>query len=154
MKKGFTMIELIFVIVILGILAAVAIPRLASTANDAKVGTAESFIGTLNRSVGPTMWSKSIRDANGSMKGTATGGVDYNLSTYTELPKGVTMDLGNCVAPGTTLTTSNFAGTFDTSALPVEEKIYCIDGNSTSAPRFGFRDATTAELNASSQLNK
>ncbi len=35
MKKAFTMIELIFVIVILGILAAVAIPRLSATRDDA-----------------------------------------------------------------------------------------------------------------------
>lgn len=37
MKKAFTMIELIFVIVIIGIMAAVAIPKLAATRDDAKI---------------------------------------------------------------------------------------------------------------------
>jgi general secretion pathway protein G len=37
MREAFTMIELIFVIVILGILASVAIPKLATTRDDAKI---------------------------------------------------------------------------------------------------------------------
>jgi len=39
MKRGFTMIELIFVIVIIGILAVIAIPKLNATRDDAKIVT-------------------------------------------------------------------------------------------------------------------
>ena len=46
MKKGFTMIELIFVIVILGVLASVAIPRLAATRDDAEVAKAAANLTT------------------------------------------------------------------------------------------------------------
>ena len=44
MRKGFTMIELIFVIVILGVLASVAIPRLAATRDDAELSKAATNI--------------------------------------------------------------------------------------------------------------
>ena len=140
MKKGFTMIELIFVIVILGILAAVAIPRLTGTATDAKIAKIEAFVGTLNRSVAPSMWSRSMRDCNGSIK-------DMNLSSYTDIPSGVgTIALGNCAAAPTTAIV-----TLDTKALPITgEKIYCRDGNGTSAPMFGF----TTDMNVSVQVNK
>ena len=47
MKKGFTMIELIFVIVILGILASVAIPRLSGTREDAEISAAVANLRTL-----------------------------------------------------------------------------------------------------------
>lgn len=46
MKKAFTMIELVFIIVILGILASVAIPRLSSTRLDAELVKYQTDIKT------------------------------------------------------------------------------------------------------------
>ena len=51
MKKAFTIIELIFVIVALGILAMVALPRLASSKEDAEIARVKAEIAAIRSAI-------------------------------------------------------------------------------------------------------
>lgn len=63
-KNAFTMMEIIFVIVILGILAMVAIPRFAATRNDAKVSLMAQNIETGAMEIATYAASKGDTDKN------------------------------------------------------------------------------------------
>jgi prepilin-type N-terminal cleavage/methylation domain-containing protein len=57
-KNGFTMLELIFVIVIIGILAVIAIPRLSSTSSDAKISKLAYNIQTAKTEIATSIFAK------------------------------------------------------------------------------------------------
>lgn len=50
-RNGFSMIELVFVIVILGILAAIAIPKFAATRDDAQIAKGRSDVAAIRAAI-------------------------------------------------------------------------------------------------------
>jgi len=91
-SKAFTMIELVFVIVIIGILSAIAIPKFAVTRGDAVISKAKNTVSSIRNSIATEKQKRALRGvyaAVGSLS-VATGydtaifdGIDGNATTPT-----------------------------------------------------------------------
>ena len=134
MKNAFTIIELIFVIVIIGILAIIAIPRYFVMGHITHESNLISFVKTLNRTTGEDLWARSINEGkNGSIKNLAPVEDVNFVSKYIDIPKEInesSIDLSKC-GSGVykTIIVSN-------SKIVGEYNIICKDGTSTTAPYF------------------
>ncbi len=157
-QKAFSLIELIFVILITGILAVVALPKLAGMSASAHLSNLKSFTGTLNRTVGSSLWLGVISHESFS-GGSVKNSINYTSisvgeeledipSVFTGLGEPATIHLSNCMESNTTvpdvdspvggLTAGKVAGT-----ATVGDTTYalgCIDSNSVTSPKFYLYD--------------
>jgi len=133
MRRGFTMIELIFVIVIIAILSAVALPKFLESSDQAKVAKIKGYAGTLARTTLPPFWGKSIEeDNNGSI-------APYDTHIQAALPAPQELTTINGFASGN-LESNITKGTAPSHAVATATiatttyTVACTDGTPISAP--------------------
>ena len=120
-RSGFSMIELVFVIVILGVLAAVAVPRFVATRTDAQIATARSDLASAQKAIVAKVFADNIDATQSSAPdpNKAVAGQNYNWGTWgkwivnisgldgsrwnenggTQINKGVTVEAANAIQP-------------------------------------------------------
>jgi general secretion pathway protein G len=133
-KRAFTMIELIFVIVILGILAAVAVPKLAATRNDAivsaEVGSASQVLKNLGSQwAAKESWTEyGVTDASNAVRCfTLTATNDGNV-TITPIatpsdkcPSGVLTEVKSLAAKNGILESNEGAKTYQFGGISIKQ---------------------------------
>ncbi len=157
-RKAFSLIELVFVILITGIIVATALPRFVSISDDAHLSKLQSFTGTLNRSVGAAMWSGVQRNesAQNGVLSTSTNyaaiiedvQVDTIPTEFIGLGIPATISLVTCLPSNTLkpkigdpvggLIAGKVAGT--SSIGNTTYALGCIDGGLSSSPKFYLYD--------------
>lgn len=114
-QSGFTLIELVMVIVILGILAATAVPKFVNLTGDAQQASTDGIAGNLSAGSAINYASRSLKSTYGvavtnctGVSGTLEGGLDTDYTiTSAAIASGAT---ATCTVTGPGSKTATFVG--------------------------------------------
>lgn len=140
-QGGFTLIELVVVIVILGILAVTAAPRFLNLQGDARASTLEGLKGAINGASGIVYGKAAIagdeqRDGTGAIGGTTDAPINvdniatsfgYPIADATGIQLAVTLDL-----------TNEWVAFYDSAATP-REAVFTLRGSTPPADEAAVR---------------
>ena len=95
MRKAFSMMELVFVIVVMGILASVAIPKFSATRVDAQIAKGRSEIASIRSSIVSERQSRLIKGDSAwitALSGASANLFDGNDTNHALLMYGISSD--------------------------------------------------------------
>jgi len=147
-QKGFTLIELVVVIVILGVLAATAVPKFIDLTGDARTSVMAGVQGSINSAVNLVHAKALVQDQTGATGSISIGGKVYTLVFGYPAAKGLGTtgaDIANGLGVGNLLELDTDSDIEFTDAVPA---IFTHKGT-TVTPNvctLSYANATSSEI--------